>query len=323
MTIPDLKILRAAHSRVAPHINLTPYISNYGQRLAASVPDIDLQLKLELFQRTGSFKPRAAVNVLLSLADDVLARGVTAFSAGNHAIATAYAANVVGTSAKVVMPASANAYRVAACQRLGAEVVFADNIAGAVEEVERLQQRENRTLVHPFEGPATTAGNASLGLEILELDTDIQDVVVPVGGGGLISGIAAAVKNVLPECRVIGVEPQGACGMAQSLEQGSPLSVVKVDTIADSLGAPVHMPYSFEVIQRCVDDVVVVSDADIVSMMRLMFEDLKLAVEPAGAASLAAITGPLKDQLAGRRVAAIVCGSNIDIRSWQSLLSGQ
>ena len=257
--------------------------------------------------------------MLSSLAADALKSGVTAVSAGNHAIATAYAASVVGTSAKVVMPSTANAYRVETCKRYGAEVVLTESIAAAFKEVERLNQQEGRTVVHPFEGPATTTGNASLALEILGIDKDIQDIVVPIGGGGLISGIAVAVKSVLPDCRVIGVEPEGACGMMKSLEQGSPLPEVSVNTIADSLGAPLHLPYSFSMIQQCVDDVVVVSDADIVQMMRLMFEDLKLAVEPAGAAALTAIAGPLKNRLAGRRVAAIVCGSNIDIQSWQTL----
>ncbi len=319
MSLPDLQELRAAQAIVAPHIIRTPYVPCYGERITASVPGIDLQLKLELFQRTGSFKPRGAVNVLSTLDKQALSRGVAAFSAGNHAIATAYAASVAGTSAKVVMPSSANAYRVASCKRYGAEVVLSDDIAAAFKEVERLSEQEGRTVIHPFEGPATTAGNASLALEILDIDKDVQDIVVPVGGGGLISGIAAAVKLMLPGCRVIGVEPEGACGMTKSLAQGSPLAEVTVNTIADSLGAPLHLPYSFDVIQQCVDDVVVVSDADIAAMMQLMFEDLKLAVEPAGAAALTAITGPLKDQLAGRRVVAIVCGSNIDAQSWQSL----
>ena len=250
MNLPTIDELRSAQSRISPHINLTPYVPNYGERVSELVPDVDLQLKLELFQRTGSFKPRGAVNVLSSLAADALKSGVTAVSAGNHAIATAYAASVVGTSAKVVMPSTANAYRVETCKRYGAEVVLTESIAAAFKEVERLNQQEGRTVVHPFEGPATTTGNASLALEILGIDKDIQDIVVPIGGGGLISGIAVAVKSVLPDCRVIGVEPEGACGMMKSLEQGSPLPEVLVNTIADSLGAPLHLPYSFSMIQQ-------------------------------------------------------------------------
>ena len=317
--LPDLESIRATAKQIAPHIRTTPYLENYGATLAQQLPDVDLQLKLELFQQTGSFKARAAVAIVQGLSDAAKAQGVTAFSAGNHAIATAYAAAVGGVSAKVVMPSSANPYRVKTCQQYGAEVVLADSIADARLLVERLQQQEGRTPIHPFEGVTTTLGTATLGLEIADADPQLQAVVVPVGGGGLISGIACAFKRVNPSCRVIGVEPEGACGMSQSLQQGSALDTVNVNTIADSLGAPLHLPYSYGIVKSCVDEVVTISDEQMRSMMRTMFEDLNLAVEPAGAAALAAICGPLKDSLSGCRVAAVVCGSNMDRGTWLEL----
>jgi len=317
--LPDLESIRATAKQIAPYTRQTPYLKNYGVALSRQLSDIDLHLKLELFQQTGSFKARAAVAIVQELSDAAKERGVTAFSAGNHAIATAYASAVSGVSAKVVMPSTANPYRVNTCQQYGAEVVLADSIADAQLLVERLQQEEGRTPIHPFEGRTTTLGTATLGLEIVDADPQLQDIVVPVGGGGLISGIACAIKRANPSCRVFGVEPEGACGMSQSLDQGSPLDKVTVSTIADSLGAPLHMPYSYGIVKTCVDEMVTVSDDQMRNMMCTMFEDLNLAVEPAGAAALAAISGPLKDKLSERRVAAVVCGSNIDRGTWLKL----
>ena len=319
--VPAIEAVRNTASRIAPYVNHTPQLDYYGSELPGLLPDIDLSLKQELFQRTGSFKPRGAVNVVLGLDDSEKEAGITAFSAGNHAIATAYAAQCAGVDAKVVMPASANPYRVEACKRYGATVLFADNIAEVLGVVERLQKEENRSLVHPFEGEATTLGTATLGLEMCEHDASLQAVVVPVGGGGLISGVAAAVKRMLPDCKVYGVEPLGADGMQQSLKLGHPLEHVDVSTIADSLGAPLHMPYSYSVVSACVDEFVSVSDDELRRMMRLMFEDLKLAVEPAGASALAAILGPLREKLKGLRVGAVLCGSNIGCDTWADLVN--
>jgi len=318
--VPTLDAVRDTASRIAPFINHTPQLDYYGGELPGILPDIDLSLKQELFQRTGSFKPRGAINVVLGLDASAKEAGITAFSAGNHAIATAYAAHCLGVDAKVVMPATANPYRVEACKRYGAKVLFAENIAEVLSVVERLQKEENRSLVHPFEGEGTTLGTATLGLEMCEHDASLQAVVVPVGGGGLISGVAAAVKRMLPACRVYGVEPLGANGMQQSLKLGYPVEHVDVSTIADSLGAPLHTPYAYSLVSACVDDVVCVSDDELKQMMRMMFEDLKLAVEPAAAAALAAIRGPLRKDLAGLRVGVVVCGSNVGCDTWFDLV---
>src|SRR5690606_37371185 len=170
-------------------------------------------LKLELLQRAGSFKPRGALTVLRALAPDVLARGVTAISAGNHAMAVGYAAQVLGTTAKVVMPNNANPGRIEGCRRYGAEVVLVDNVHEGFARVEQIAAEEGRTFVHPFEGPLTALGTAGVGLELIEqtraTGVELDAVIVPIGGGGLCAGVAAAVKLAAPGCRVFGVEPIG------------------------------------------------------------------------------------------------------------------
>ena len=176
-------------------------------------------------------------------------------------------------------------------------------------------------LIHPFEGVHTFEGTATVGLEFMEDAPELDAVIVPVGGGGLIAGIAAAVKQMQPGCSVFGVEPSGACGMSESLKRGAALDSVPVNTIADSLGAPMHKPLSYNIVQELVDDVVCVSDTQLASVMRLMFTDLKLAVEPACAAALTALIHPLNDRLRGMNVGLILCGSNIDIDTWQRFAS--
>ncbi len=275
-----------------------------------------VMLKLELFQHTGSFKPRGALNVMLGLDAAALARGVTAVSAGNHAIAVAFAARHLGTTAKVVMPATANPYRVAACRAYGGEVVLVENVNVAFARVEQIRAEEGRTLVHPFEGPLTVLGTATVGLEYCRQAGELDAVIVPVGGGGLIAGMAAAIKQLQPQCRVIGVEPVGADSLARSLAAGSPQRLERVQTIADSLGSPLATPFTFGVCQRYVDEVVLLEDDDFRRGMALLFRSMKLAVEPAGAAATAALCGPLREQLRGKRVGVLVCGANIDLATF-------
>lgn len=319
---PTLTEIEATRARIAPYVLETPTLPYYGSEgLTRLAPGTEVWLKLELFQRTGSFKPRGAVNVMLSMSDDERARGVTAASAGNHAMATAYAASALGMTAKVAMPETANPFRVERCRALGAEVVFAKDITELFGIVDRIQAEEGRALVHPFEGPRTFEGTATVGWELCRDAPDLDAVIVPIGGGGLIAGIASAVKQINPTCQVFGVEPEGAKGMSLSLEAGHPMETVTVKTIADSLGAPHHRAGSFALIQRFVDDVVTIEDKEMVDTMELMFSDLKLAVEPAGAAAMAALAGPLKSRLAGKRVGIVVCGTNIDVVTYGRLMA--
>lgn len=279
--------------------------------------ETEVLLKLELFQHTGSFKPRGALTVMLSLEPDALARGVTAVSAGNHAIAVAYAAKLLGTTAKVVMPQTANPLRVARCRDFGAEVVLVEDVSKAFVRVEEIQAEEGRTFVHPFEGPLTCAGTGTVALEFSEQAGELDAVLIPIGGGGLIAGMAAAFKQLQPRCQVIGVEPVGADAMYRSLASGQPERIDKVRTIADSLGAPYTAPYTLGLCRRYVDEVVLIEDDDMRRGMALLFRSMKLATEPAGATATAALCGPLREQLRGKRVGVLVCGSNIDLATFQ------
>jgi threonine dehydratase len=278
-------------------------------------------LKEELFQRTGSFKPRGALAVMLDLTPDALGRGVTAVSAGNHAMAVGYAARVLGASAKVVMPRNANPFRVQACRDLGAEVELVDDVHRAFARVREIEDGEGRTFVHPFEGPLTALGTATLGLELLDQAPELDAVIVPIGGGGLCAGVSAAVKLIRPRALVFGVEPAGADSMHRSFAAGSPQSIDAVRTIADSLGAPHAAPYSFELCRRYVDELVLVDDDALRSAMHLLFRSAKLAVEPAGAAATAALVGPLRERLRGKRVGLVVCGANIDAATFSAHLA--
>lgn len=311
---PTLDAIEACRARIGPYVIETPVLPWYGAELEdVAGAGTEVWLKLELFQRTGAFKARGALNAVMGLSAAEQARGVTAVSAGNHAIAVSYAAGILGLSAKVVMHKAANPLRVERCRRFGAEVVLARDIAAAFDEVNRIRADEGRAFVHPFEGPRIAEGTATVGLELArQVDAPLDAVIVPTGGGGLLAGVASAVKQLWPGCAVYGVEPEGAQGMTLSLAQGGPVDAVPVDTIADSLGAPLHAPYSFGLIRRHVDAVVTVSDQALIEAMAVMMRDLKLAAEPAAAAGLAALAGPLGERLSGRRVGLVVSGTNID-----------
>lgn len=314
ITIEDIE---ATRDRIAEHVVTTPVRHWQGPEISKIAgEDTQVILKLELFQKTGTFKVRGALAVMLELDPNALVRGVTAVSAGNHAIATAYAAQVVGTTAKVVMMKAANPLRVEKCKAFGAEVILAEDVHEAFDTVARIEKEEGRTFVHPFEGPLTARGTATLGMEFLEQWPDLDAVIVPIGGGGLCAGVAAAVKLLRPECQVFGVEPEGADNMHRSFEAGSPQAIDRVATIADSLGPPNSLPYSFALCRDNVDDLVLIDDDAMRKAMGLLFREMKLAVEPAGAAATAALCGPLRRRLRGKKVGVIVCGTNIDAESF-------
>ncbi|MCU6500378.1 pyridoxal-phosphate dependent enzyme [Rugamonas sp. A1-17] len=248
-------------------------------------------------------------------------RGIVAVSAGNHAIAAAYAARLAGCGAKVVMPRHASPARIAACRELGAEVLLMPDVHQAFARGREIERDEMRTMLHPYEGPLTAQGTATVGLELMAQVPRLDAVVVPVGGGGLCAGIAAAVKQINPACAVYGAEPFGADALYRSFASGQPEALERVDTVADSLGAPYAMPYSFGVCRRFVDEVVRVTDDEICLAMLNLFRDAKLVAEPAAAVATAALFGPLRERLAGKRVGVLVCGSNIDPVRFAELLA--
>ena len=314
---PGLDAIEAARAALGDLISETPvhrWRAPAVEELLGS--ESTVFLKLELFQRTGTFKARAALLRALALDEAARARGVTAVSAGNHAIAVAFAARRVGTSAKVVVMAGANPFRIAQVRRYGAELVQVPDVHTAFEAVGAIESEEGRTLIHPFEGPTTALGTATLGLELARQVPGLDAVIVPIGGGGLCAGVSSAIKAVQPRCLIYGVEPAGADTMHRSFVAGEPQTIERVSTIADSLGAPHAAPYSFGLCRRYVDELVMIDDEAMRRAMGLLFTEMKLAVEPAGAAATAALLGPLAGRLRERCVGVIVCGANIDAQSF-------
>jgi len=323
---PTIEAIRANRARLGDLVVTTPVRELVDDALAAAVgASTRVWLKEELFQRTGSFKPRGALSVMLDLDAPALARGVTGVSAGNHAISLGYCARKLGTTAKVVMPRNANPFRVQVCREFGAEIEFVDNVHEAFARVREIEAAEGRTFVHPFEGPKTALGTASVGMEFIDqvraAGSALDAVIVAAGGGGLSAGIACAVKQMSPRTAVYVVEPEGADSMSRSFKAGSPQAIEAVRTIADSLGAPRCEPYSFALNRRFVDEVVLVNDEQIREAMRLLFRCAKLAVEPAGAAALAALMHPLRGRLGGKTVGLVVCGANIDAQTFATQLA--
>lgn len=300
-----LEDIQRAQALVGDRIHVTPMMSS------ATVGDelgVRLHLKAELFQKTGSFKPRGVFTKLLTMDQASRSRGLVSLSAGNHAAALAYGATAVGATATIVMPANAMVSKVQATIRYGGEVVQTDG--SLLDECLALQRDRNLTLVHPFDDLAIMAGQGTVGLEILQQVPDAGLVVVPCGGGGLLSGVAAAVKLQHPAVRVVGVEPEGADAMTKSLDQGAPAHLDKVDTIADGLAPPFAGEHTFRHVKHFVDEMVRVTDAEIIDALRMLIQRCKLAAEPAGAAALAALLAGKVSAPAGSTVVCVVSGGN-------------
>jgi threonine dehydratase len=307
----SLADVRAAADRIAPYVLKTPTLS--GEALAGP----GVWLKAENLQRTGSFKVRGAVNAVLQLTDEQRRRGVITLSAGNHGQALAYAAQAFQIPCVVVIREDAQLTKLQAIRRYGAEIVLVPLVEWQ-QRLELEQQRRNLHLVHPFDDPAVAAGQGTVGLEILEAVPDLRTLVVPVGGGGLIAGMAVAIKTQRPKLRIIGVEPEGAPVVSESLAAGQPVAPSRLDSIADGLGAPYTRPFNLGLVQRYVDQMRTVSDAAIIEAVKAIAQQAKLVVEPAGAAAVAAL---LADPEIERPVAAVLSGGNVDIDRLGSWLS--
>lgn len=306
-----------ARERIMPHLHRTPLL-----RCATldHLTGTDLGLKAEQFQRTGSFKSRGALNAAMLLTPEQRARGVITLSAGNHGQGLAFAASKVGTRAVVFMPEGAVPTKVEAIRGYGAEPHFSPTMESIFPLMEAYQQAHGLTFVSPFSDPAIIAGQGVVGLEILEDAPNVETIVVPVGGGGLLAGVALAVKDQRPDVRVVGVEPEGADVVRRSLESGKPETAIHIDTIADGLTAPFAGELSQAIIQHYVDDVVLVSDDEIINALRLILERVKVLVEPAGAASVAALLTGKAGARQGSHTVAILSGGNVDRARLKSLL---
>ena len=307
----------AARERIAPYLPRTPL---FDSRTLSRMTGTELWLKAENLQRTGSFKVRGAINAVLQLSSEQRARGMVTMSAGNHGQALAFAASLAGVRCVVFVPETAVKAKVEAIKGYGAEIRFAPTMETLRATMETHQVEQGLCFVHPFADAAIVAGQATAALEVLEDAPDVEAIVIPVGGGGLLAGVALAIKEQRPEVRVVGVEPEGADAVHRSLRAGRPLVMDKVQTVADGLAAPFAAPLTQTLIERYADDVVLVTDDEILRAMRLLLERAKLLVEPAGAAAVAALLTNKVGLAHGTRTVAVLSGGNIDIARLKTLL---
>jgi threonine dehydratase len=306
--------ITAAAERVAPHVLRTPTVPSPGLTAHLGVP---VTAKLELLQRTGSFKPRGAVNKLLALSPAERATGVVAVSGGNHGIALAAVAGSLDVAATIVMPESAPRRSVATARAAGADVRLAPDMAGAFELVAQLQAG-GLTMVHPYDDPVVVAGQGTVGLELATDAPDVTDVLVSIGGGGLIAGVAAALRARVPGVRVWGVETVGADAMARALAAGSPVTLAPT-SIVSTLSAPYVSPLTLAHATALVEDVLVVSDADAVRGTLTLAEEAKVWAEPAAGCLVPAAQRVLDRVGPDARLGLVVCGGNAataDVAGW-------
>ena len=293
--------IEAAAERIRPYILPTPLLP--GDNLGYQ----DLWLKAESLQRTGSFKVRGAFNALIQLGPEERRRGVITLSAGNHGQALAYAAQRFGIPCVVVVREDAPRTKLDAITRYAAELVLVP-VASWQQRLEEEQLRRGSYLVHPFDDPAVINGQGTVGLEILAALPEVRTVVVPVGGGGLIAGVAVAIKSRRPQARVIGIEPEGASVVSNSLAAGRPVPLQRIETVADGLAPPYTRPLNLALVKEYVDEVRTVSDSAIIDALRAVAGGSRLIVEPAGAAAVAGLAGLDLNP----PVVAILTGANVD-----------
>src|SRR4029450_481915 len=308
ITLADVE---AARDRIADGVYLSPCVESipFSQLTGAHI-----FCKLDYLQRTGSFKERGARNALLMLTPEQRKRGVIAASAGNHAQGVAYHGSLLGIPVTVVMPKFAALVKVTTCRQLGARVVLpGPALTEARAHAESLAQREHLTFIHPFDNADVIAGQGTMALEILEQTPDLDAVIVPVGGGGLLAGVGTVMKARKPSVRVIGVEPENAACFTAALAAGRPVTVPLASTLADGLAVALLGTQPFETLKQVVDEVVTVDEASIALAILRLIELEKSVVEGAGAAPLAAFLAGKLDSLKGKRVVLALCGGNIDL----------
>ena len=326
--IVSLAQIREARPYVAARVHRTPVLSSataaafVAAATGVQVADGQVYVKAEHLQKTGSFKPRGMTWKIASLTADERQRGIITLSAGNAAQAYAWAGRTAGVPATVVMPAAAVRSKVDACRGYGAEVVLhGANVGEALLEMERVRDARGLTYCHPFDDPFVIAGHGSIGLELLEDLPEVDVVVVGVGGGGLISGIAAALKELRPEVRVYGVEPEGSNAVSLAIERGEVVPI-QPHSLADGLGAPFAGAWTLAMVQRYLDGVILLDDPAILAGMRFAAERMKQVLEPAGAAALAALLAGRIPLRPGDRVAVVASGGNVEVSRIGELFAG-
>jgi threonine dehydratase len=307
VTLADVE---SARLRIAGYVHRTPVFSS--SQLDRLV-DVRLFFKCEVFQKVGAFKARGAFSRLTLLSEEEKARGVVAFSSGNHAQAVAYAARTLGLGATIVMPRDAPASKLAATRGYGARVVLYERASESREGIAaRIVSEEGAVLVPPFDDDAVIAGQGTLALELLEEVRDLDVIVTPCGGGGLLSGVAVASRSMRPEVRVYGVEPEAGDDMKRSFDSGALVSISVPPTIADSLQTTRPAERTLRIVRALVDDILLVSDLELRRAMALLASRMKIVVEPGGSAAFAAILAGKVPHLARRRVGVVLSGGNVD-----------
>src|SRR6058998_3628457 len=305
----DIDAIRAAHERIEPHIHRTLVLTSERLNEASGA---SLFFKCENFQKIGAFKARGATNAVFSLVDATARRGVATHSSGNHGAAIARAAKLRGIPAHIVMPSNSAKVKIRAVESYGGHIVFCEPTEKAREATCAEAIKETgATPIHSFENENVVAGQGTAAVELLEDVSNLDVVMCPVGGGGLLSGTAVAAKSMRPRIKVIAVEPANADDAAQSFRAGRRIVTEKKFTIADGLRTNVGEP-NFAIIQRCVDDVVTVSEEAIASAMRAIWETMKIIIEPSAAVPYAAILERVID-VNGKRVGIILTGGNVDL----------
>ena len=312
----SMELLRDARCVLSPVINLTPMIPAKG-----FVPDCRFYLKADCLQKTGAFKLRGAYYKLSTLTDEEKARGVIACSAGNHAQGVAFAARDMGIPATICIPAGAPLSKIEATRSYGANVVLVPGVYDdAHAEAVRLRDEQGLTFIHPFDDERVMAGQGTIGLGIAEQLPDVDVVLVPIGGGGLIAGVASALRQLNPACRIIGVQAAGAASMADSLRAGHILTLPEVHTVADGIQVKTPGEKTFAICREAVDEVVTVGEAEIASAILTVLERQKLMVEGAGAVGVAvAMYGEL--DLRGKTVCALLSGGNLDVTMLERIIT--
>jgi threonine dehydratase len=305
----DLDSIRSAHDRIRPHIHRTPVLTS--ARLDAA-SGASLFFKCENFQKVGAFKARGATNAVFALDEETAKRGVATHSSGNHAAALSRAAKLRGIAAHIVMPSNSSKVKVRAVEGYGGRIVFCEPNQRAREEAcARVVAETGATLIHPFENEHVMAGQGTVAVELLEDVPDLDIVLCPVGGGGVLSGTAVAAKSLRPSIKVIATEPAGADDAAQSFHEHRLVTQQQKNTIADGLRTDLGAP-NFAVIRRYVDGIVTVTDESIIQAMRAIWETMKIVVESSGAVSYAAILESKVD-CNSKRVGIILTGGNVDL----------
>lgn len=329
---PELDVpigdIRAAADRLAGLVHRTPVLSSSTAAAwtraatGAAMRDDRLYLKAEHLQKTGSFKARGMTNRIATLSPEARRRGAITLSAGNAGQAYAWAGRAAGVPVTVVMPVGAVRSKVDACLGYGARVILhGEHVGDTFAEMERIRDAEGLTFVHPFNDPAVIAGHGSAGLELIEDIPDLDVLVIGVGGGGLISGVAAAVKAIRPSIRVIGVEPELSNAVSLALEVDEVVTI-QPQSVADGLGAPFAGTWTLAMVRRYVDQIVLLDDPTILAGLRFAVERMKQVVEPAGAAALAAVLAGRVEIRDGERVAVLVSGGNVEVGRLGELIAG-